>query len=679
MKLLPFEPDGIFDIIEWKPFVPMKQWMETEVVINDGGNKGSFSTYRMPHMTRIFEEVDKLSVVAITLMSASQVGKTIIMVNVILKRMDTEPDNSIIMFPKGNQIKKLYENKVKPFIDGVQVIVDKMEDYVDDTKGTQSSYSKKIAGAILSILDANNTKSVSAKTIAFDEVADFPPSKVSEAIERLKSFNGKGELAFICSTQHPMKDGNDEINHYYNISELKLQYWANCRKCNKHFYPEPETLVYPTIAEWKQAVGIDIEHRVPNVILLSDYAPYCRDNAMFKCPHCENKITNEQRREQILAKEFKWIEVEPDEIAEDGTIITWKQSQTSKKHYKSVAFDVNTLCIEGFNMGNIAQDIVQKSFGKNKTHDLKHTWVGYFNRIYREKIKQADANDLLLLGSGLEKWKIPEDTLKIYMGVDTQKDHFWWEVKAYCYGMKSHSIAHGRAETFKDLEQIWEIGQNLITEHGEVFQIQKLGIDRRGYNQDGVKRTDEVDKWVREMVQKWRHGDENRIYATEGEPHLTGDAPFKVVTRKDESDNRVKIDTKTLKLSNIYLKTAIRTAMQNTIDMKKSDHPEEFAEMPQFFVNQTTVDADLEAHNSTRGTNSTAYTRQIGAEVYGFDRDKSGKLATTKTFINPKQTDNHYFDTSVICEGFAQKDQLYMEKKPTGEDLSSALSGLGAW
>jgi hypothetical protein len=260
------------------------------------------------------------------------------------------------------------------------------------------------------------------------------------------------------------------------------------------------------------------------------------------------------------------------------------------------------------------------------------------------------------------------------MCVDTQKDHFWYEVKAYTYGNKSHSVAHGRLETFEDIERIWEIGQELVSEHGEVLRISKLGIDRRGYNQDGVNRTKQVDEWVRKMIKKYKIGDENRIYPTEGEPKITGDLPYRVITRKDDSDSYIKVDIKVLKLSNLYLKTAIRGAMQNTINFKKAQTEEqkaEFEDMPMFFVNQTTIEAD------TKGTTSISYTRQISAEVYDYGYDKSGKKKNEKEFINPKHTDNHYFDTSVICEGFAQQDQIYMMKKPIKEDLSQVLKGLG--
>lgn len=307
----------------------------------------------------------------------------------------------------------------------------------------------------------------------------------------------------------------------------------------------------------------------------------------------------------------------------------------------------------------LAEELVKAGDVFERVEKIYRSW---FNEFYERKIDTVDASDVLLLGNGIPKWEVPEDTVRIYMGIDTQKDCFWWEIKAYCYEMlESHSIAHGRAESFSDLERIWEIGQNIVSKHGEVLRIDKLGIDRRGYNQGEDRRTDEVDQWVRKMSQLWRVGDENRIYATEGEPTLRGNVPFSIATRKDTTDNRIKVDIKVMKLSNLALKGAIRTSMTNTIESKKAEFPEDFMRVRKFYVNQDTIDSDA------KGTTSVSYTRQITAEVY--DGEVGG-------YVNPKQADNHLFDTSVICEAFAQKDQLYMEKKREDANMKEVLSNL---
>jgi phage terminase large subunit GpA-like protein len=680
MKLLPFEPEGLYDILNWKPFIRMEDWMENEVVVNDGGNKGSFSTYRMPHMIRIFAEVDKLSTVLITLMSASQVGKTIILINTILKRLDTDPDNSIIMFPKGNQLKKLYENKVKPYIDGCEVITKKMEDHVDDTKGSQSSYSKKIAGAILSILDANNTKSISGKTLGLDELAEFPTSKAGEALERLKSFDGKGELAFFTSTQHALRGGDDEINHYYNISEVKLQYWAKCKskECGLHFYPEPETLVYPTITEWKESRGIEPDEEVPNIIILSEYAPYCRENARLQCPHCGNKVTNEERREQILAKEFEWFEVEPNIIDETGAITSWKIAENPKKNYRSIGFDINTLCIEGYHMGNIAQKIVQDTYGKNKINDLQHTWVGYFNRIYRTKTQTAEISDILMLSNKLPEWIVPKDTAKLYFIADTQKNHYWWAVYAVQWGKKFNVVAHGKAEDDQILEDL--MFRAYKTEDGKVKYVDRVAIDRRGFQQneesdmDGnitksrVNTTERIDELIRALNIKARQNgfikrDEHLVIGTMGVPYMKATVKqleegsykgemHRMVTVENKENDQFTI--KYLMISNLVAKTEMNEAINNSIENFKNIEEGNQAMILNnlFFINEDMRQRGL----NNKRPNNEDFEKMITAEKYDY-AIKDGKTASFKTFI-PIRRRNDQGDNFATAEALASLDNI---------------------
>ncbi len=683
---LPFGTDGLINSLEWKTFTPMEEWMEKEVVVNDGGNKGAFDTYRMPHMSRIFAEVDKLSVVLITLMSASQVGKTIILINVILKRLDTDPDNSLIFFPKGNQVKKLYENKVKPYMDGCETIMKKLDNYVDDTKGTQSSYSKKIAGAILSILDANNTKSVSAKTVVFDEVAEFPVSKVGEAIERMKSFTGKGELAFLASTQHAEKDGDDEINHYYNISELKLQYMAKCNneKCKKYFYPEPSTLKYPSITEWKTDVGIDVDYDVPSIIIMSDYSSYAREHTTLECPHCGNRVNNATRREQILKKEFEWFEVEPNIINDNGQVVSWRIAKTKRKKYRSVAFDVNTLCIEGYDMGLIAQKIVQDTYGKNKISDLQHTYVGYFNRIYRTKKETAEPSEILSLTNGLREWIIPEDTAKLYLIIDTQKNHYWWAIYAVQWGKKFNVVSHGKAEDDSILEGL--MFRSYALENGGHKYIDRVGIDRRGYMEaeekdlDGnikkarVNTTERIDEFIRLTNNKARDNgfikrDEHLMIGTMGVPHIKANVKqleegvfkgemYRMVTI--ENKEKQDLTMKYLTISNLVAKTEMFEAINNNIENFKNikDGKEAMITDNLLFINE---DMKQKGLNKLKPNNED-FERMLTAEVYDY-AIKNGKRASYRTFV-PIRKRNDQGDNLATAIAFASMDNIGIGAKP---------------
>ena len=691
MSILPFEPDGLFNVLNWTPFIKMQDWMEENMIILDGGDQGAFSTWRMPHMERIFQEIDKLTTIQITLMSASQVGKTLMLVSALLKRLDTDPDNTILMFPKGNQLKRLYDTKVKIYVNGCDTINSKLENYEDEAKNNhQSSYSKKIAGAVWSIVDTNNVKSTSAKTLGCDEVADFPVSKAGQAMERLKSYEGKGELAFFTSTQHPERGGDDEINQLYNISEVKMQYWAYCEKCQEHYYPEPETLVYPSVEEWKEDIGLEQEH-IPDVVLLAKYAPYVRKNAKLQCPHCGNKIDNTERKRIILDKKFEWIEVEPNIIDENGIVTSWKKVEKPLEDYTSIAFDINTLCIQGFDMGKIAEKIVQNTYGKNKIADLQATWVGYFNRIYKTSIKKREANDILLLTNGLPRGIVPENTAKLYFIADTQKDHWWWMVCAVQWGKIFNVVEHGKVmgwETLKELAfRSWK------TVDGEYRYADRATVDMRGYQRLEEKDADgeiiqlsiNTTVTIKELIVKaniearkngFAKRDEHFFIGTMGQEKLRiTDKELELATKRGENPTgdicllkniedkqNPELTYKVLHISNLAAKTELFQAINDNIEnfkqIEEGKNPTSVKSL--YYINDDMAKEGLNRSNPRE----TDFEKMLTSEVFDYEV-KNGKTKGYKTFIQIRKR-NDQLDNSATAIALASLDNIGIgyEKAP---------------
>jgi phage terminase large subunit GpA-like protein len=598
---------------------------------------------RTPWIEEILNDYDRSHVAEYNIMASTQVGKTTIIFCAMGKEMDTGEGQMQLTIPTEDGVTDYMSAKFDPFVvESIKSIKDKIILRKDEEKKRLKGAVKELPGVKAFILGntAGNRRSKSVTRMFIDEAALFGSGHIDELIGRMKFSET------LCSTKAMIvssrKHKGDEMEVQYDNSYCKKELQICCPHCNEYFYPRSDQLVWMSQLDYKTSLGIE------HISNDNDYKRVAAESARLQCD-CGGRISVEEVQRLVVAKKVKLV------------IVEGSESDTS------YGYKLNALASGLSKYSTIVEKLLKAGDDYLK---LQTIYQDYFNEIYERRIDPVEANDLLLLGNGLDKWVVPEDTIRIYMGIDTQKDHFWWEFRAYCYGKESHTITQGRAETFDDLEKLWELGQNMVSIHGEVLYVDKLGIDRRGYNDEQVKRTEEVDTWVRKMTQLWRRGDENRIYATEGEPKLTGDKPYTIQTRKDDSDNRIKVDIKVMKLSNIYLKTSIRTAMANTVEMRKSEHPEDYEAMSKFFVNQTTIDADA------KGTTSISYTRQISAEVYDHARDKNGKLAEEKSFINPKQADNHFFDTSSICEAFAQKDQVYMERKPDHSNLSEALKGI---
>ena len=69
MSMLSFKSDNLHRVLQWEKFIPCQTWFENEIVLTKGTPPGHFNTSVRPHSKRIFEEIDKINVNMIVLMT----------------------------------------------------------------------------------------------------------------------------------------------------------------------------------------------------------------------------------------------------------------------------------------------------------------------------------------------------------------------------------------------------------------------------------------------------------------------------------------------------------------------------------------------------------------------------------------------------------------------------------
>lgn len=564
------------------------------------------------------------------------------------KAMSTDPCRMQWSIKNKNDLNDYLDEKVKPFLRGVKTLNDRVKELSDDTKKKERATSINVltGGTTFTGTTDAERRSKSVKYIFMDEIALYGKGHFVELEGRTKAFERYHRKVLACSSR---KHEGDEMDTNFSTCEAIYEWQTWCPHCEGYFYAESKHFKFLRRSEWKVRQGID-----ESAFVLSEYRDEALRDVHIECPHCAGHIHDDVKAENILQDKYKLILVDG---REDGETVGIKANALAVRitSFKTIA----SLWINAENEDD--PDVIGQFF------------IDYFNEFYEGNVAdKVEANELLALGNGLSRLTVPDDTYKLYMGVDTQKDHFWVEIKAFCYGRVSHSIYSARVETFADVEDLWLIGQNLKDQHGGQWMVSKMGIDRRGYNDDGVRRTDEVDAFVEYMVSKYRNGDDDRIYATEGHTTLTGDKAIQVVSSRDLSNNRRKVDIKILKMNGLYLKNILQRSIDRSLKAVNAVEGEEGWGWTanRFFINQDEVELDR------NGTVSTSYTRQLTAEVYDYARNpKNGTVDKVKTWIRVSK-DNHLWDTSVICEAFAEMDKVALAVKPTQVDYKSAIAGL---
>lgn len=634
---------------KWAADVPTTTWCERNIYLNSDASPmaGMVRFDDTPYLEEVLADFDKSHVWMQLLNWSTQVGKTFALSCAWVKAMDTDPARMQWSIKNNKDVGDYLEEKIMPFLRGVKVLRNKIKELSDDTNKKQRAASINILGGGCTFTGTTDAerRSKSVKYLFADEIALYGKGHFVELIGRTKAFERYHRKVLACSSR---KHEGDEMDANYSNCETIKEWHTFCPSCEDTFYAGSEHFKFMSRSEWMKLSGQNSE-----TFNLNEYRKFALKDVYIECPHCGNHIDNKTKDRLILERKYRFVIVEGDENG------------------RSIGYKANALAVRITSFETIAEIWINAE-NEGDSDVIGQFFIDYFNEFQQRTTVTMESNELLSLGNGLGRWEIPPETYKLYMTVDTQKDHFWVMVRAYCYGRVSHVVWQGRVETFEAIEDIWVYGQNLSGNDGSVWQISKMGIDRRGYNQDGVRRTDEVDAFVAYMVSKYKSGEDDRIYCTEGHSTLTGDRSIQIVNHKDLSSNRIKYDIKIIKMNNLYLKNTLARTMERTIAKINSVEGDDAFNYSAnlFFINQEDIEADRE------GTTSISVTRQLTSEAFDFYQDpKTGKLSKEKTWFKVSK-DNHLWDCAMAGEAFAEMDKVAMAVRPMRDGLANALTGL---
>jgi phage terminase large subunit GpA-like protein len=530
--------------------------------------------------------------------------------------------------------------KFDPFVDGIATLKERISTKQAEDSLRLKRAIKLVPGGRISFVGntAINRRGKTVKYCFMDEVALYEHSDVEEFKSRTKSFEGLGRKIFIVSSS--MYKG-DPIQTAYYDAYCKKELHVVCDKCEKSFYPTVNHFKYMTKKEYLES---------NEEFNLLQYKREAIKTARVQC-ECGNDIYYKDLERYVRNDRVKLITIAGD--AEVDTKIGYKLNAlaTGLTHYEKMA-----------------EKLIEADDDVNK---LSGIYREYFNEIYEIKFEDKEESDMFLLNSYIPEYKVPKDTAEIYLTIDNQLDHLYAQITAIEYGMKVHIVYFGRIESWDQAEKLWEICQYLEGEDGTIFTATKMGIDRRGYNEGQISRTNEADWFVHYMTDKWG---QDRIYGMEGHSEIAGGKSYTIRKRKDDSNQRQKLDVKIVQFSNLYIKNKLFTWMDRTIAHRKAEEgTEEYHyDDKMVFINQDNIERDME-HIENH-----SLTKMLTAEVWGKIKDKKTGRLTEKEGWIPIRKRNDAIDTTSMAIALSEMDLVAMRQKPDRDiDIVKSLDRLG--
>lgn len=434
-------PDWIskaLEILKPPELITVTQWADKYRILDPktSAEPGQWKTNRTPYLQGIMDSFNDTDIEEIIFCKPTQVGGTECLQNIIAYIIAQDPSSSLIVYPTLELAESVSKNRLQPMI---ELCERTKERYASDTS---KMLELQFNGMYLVLAGANSPASLASRPIRYlmmDEVDKFPTFSGKEADprslarERTKTFAHNKK---IFQTSTPTRKKGPIWQEWINADDQR-EYYVPCPHCG-----HKQTFRFKQI-KWPEKSTPD-EARV---------------TAYYECEACKTMINDGNKLDMLRAGE--WISI-------------------NKKGTRKTAFHINAIYSPWLRFGDVAYEFL-------KSKDYPELLMNFINSWLAEPWEQTevkmDSDKILERQSEYEEGVVPLGTQLITGGVDVQRDHFYWTIRAWGMNMTSWNIAHGTADTWNEIEFI--MNQPYKDENGTVYQVNLCGVD-------SGDRTDEV-------------------------------------------------------------------------------------------------------------------------------------------------------------------------------------------
>jgi len=126
--------------------ITVSQWADQYRYLNPvtSAEPGRWKTIRTPYLQGVMDAFTDPYVEEITVMAASQVGKTEGMFNMLGYLIDQDPGPTLVVLPRENDAKSVSYNRVLPMIHGSPVLRNRMPVNADDMTKLEYRFDRMI-------------------------------------------------------------------------------------------------------------------------------------------------------------------------------------------------------------------------------------------------------------------------------------------------------------------------------------------------------------------------------------------------------------------------------------------------------------------------------------------------------------------------------------------------------
>lgn len=404
----------------------------------------------------------------------------------IMRRIDVDPCNMIIMFAKEREYDSFIEEKLAPAVMSTPRLKGKIDVSTTRRAGNKKHF-RKFPGGFLKLVGSNSPSSGKSSTIelAIVEEPDDANSNVKgqgDSIKNLEERTKQVEGRKVIYGGTATIDGLSAIQDAYEESD-KCKLFIPCHDCG-----QSHVLHWDNV-HWDE--DADIAHTV--------YGKSRPETAWYACPHCGSMWDDDQRWQNVQAA------CVDDPPAGAGWIATAEFRGIRGHGYVSEIYMAN-------NHNSRLERLVERYLEAQHKKDQGEIddWISFVNNCwglpFRYESNNAGAKTLQERAEDYPENQVPAGGLILTVGIDVQDDRFAICVRAWGRAEESWLVYWGEifGKAVKDRsDPVWvELEQKCFgpyeSVNGYSLFASSLSID----SGDGGT-NDMVYDWVRDMKKKY--------------------------------------------------------------------------------------------------------------------------------------------------------------------------------
>ena len=459
------------DAIRPRERISVCEWVERNIYLSPDQSSmpGRVSLERTPYLREILECANDDDVEEVTTVAGTQSGKTSVLQFSMAYLADEQPGPAMWVAPIANLAREISEERMAPVFRDSPTL----SRLIPDSKRAIKATRFRLTTCTIHFAWATSASELASRPkryLYFDETDKYPidlgkeGNPIALGKERQRTFWSKKLYRASTPTDHR----GDIWRSYQRSSREK--FLVPCPHCGHR-----QHLVFPQI-KWPSAEGQTKEATAAEI--------KTGRLAWYECAECKGRIEEAQR--MTMVARGSWCP-EGCEVDSDGAIIG------GRPKFSHRGFWWNALYSPWLTFSDIAAEFLECQADPEKYQNFVNSWLA-------ELWVQASVK---LIDSRMEDVKrqyfrgdIPHADVVLTTGVDVQKGHIYFVVRAWAENMESWLIDWGKLSTQGEY-----MGDMISFDHAVLQRDWRTMDNRRvdvvGGFIDSKYRGDEVFGWLR--------------------------------------------------------------------------------------------------------------------------------------------------------------------------------------